>query len=444
MMKYLHILILSTIGSAALLLLSGCEKAPEKPGFTIKVDSEPQGATVSYRNKERGKTPYSTVARRTGTFVFKISMNGYEPQWLPLVVSESGASAKVQLKPITADILITSSPSEAQVKINDVVMGETPLVLKNQPVGEQTAVIEKTGFVSRRESWTVKDSRPLKISADLSSNIGVIKLTSNPDQAEVFIDGKYYGLTPLEKKVEQGKLKVVVKKEGYSTFDEYIITQRNQTVSREIHLHLLPGSLNVSSVPQGAAIYVNNSLSDKKTPALLENLAPGNYSIKIEKGGFSPVTKEIKITRGGKSSLHFELGVNTGGIDLVANPPGVTVYLNGKEHGQTEADEDGKFSKVYRLRGLSEGIQQITVAHKRAQPPQKTINVNITKGKITRTAPVNLWIANAELKLKSGRKMIGLLKSETENEVFFEPEPGVRQAFKRSEIEYLEPLQNEE
>ncbi len=443
-LRSLYIPLLSVLTVAV--LLSGCgKKAPAPQKILLKIDTDPQGADLYNKGKKIGLTPYSKKLKRPlHAVMIKVEKPGYETQWITLSVPTSGLTKLVKLKPITSDILVLSKPSEAQVVIDGTVMGETPLVLRNQPLGEKVLEVKKVGFVSQRKTYTVKDSRPQKIVADLNSNIGTLNITSIPSGAEVFIDEKYFGVTPLKKTVEQGKLHIVVKKEGYTTFDQYVITKRNDTVSRDIQLMKLPGSLKVSSTPKGAMVYINNDLKNQSTPCTIEKITPGKYTVKVVKGGFDPVTKPVVIRQGKQSMLHFALGINTGGIDLVVNPPGVTVYLDGKVKGQTEADEDGKFSKVFRLRNLSEGIHTIIVTHKRAKPDRKVVKIEVKKGKTSRPKPIHMWVANAELRLKNGRKWVGYLRRETDDKVFFEPLPGVCQGYDRSEIESLKPLQIDE
>ena len=68
--------------------------------------------------------------------------------------------------------------------------------------------------------------------------------------------------------------------------------------------------------------------------------------------------------------VNLQLDSNLGGIDLVANPPGVTIYIDGVKKGVTEPGENPKFSKVFEVRGLRTGKHTVKMAHKRATPPE--------------------------------------------------------------------------
>lgn len=441
MMRLLQCLVLAGI---LLTAFSGCREKKSPPTkFPVEITSAPNGAKVFVGERELGITPLTLKGAPPGTFRLKLERTGCLPEWAQLKVVDRAVKLHVPLTPITADVLITSKPAEAQIEINGTVVGETPLVLKKQEFGAHSAMIKKLGFVTRKVNWEVKSGRPLLIYTSISTNVGILDITSDPTDAVVSINGQPSGATPLRKEVEQGKYRITVTREGYSTFEEEIIAKRHETVSLEAKLTRLPGGIKITSAPSGAAIFIGGKTMGS-TPLTLDNLKPGKYAVKADKPGFDPSTQEIELVAGRVIPLHFDLGSNTGGIDLVANPPGVTIYLNGKIVGTSQPDEDGKFAKVFNLRGLTAGVHTIAIAHKRAQPQQKTIKVTVKKGEIARPKKISMWIANAELRLKSGRRMVGYLSAETPLEVFFEPEPGVRQGFRRDEIESLEMLKDTE
>jgi hypothetical protein len=131
---------------------------------------------------------------------------------------------------------------------------------------------------------------------------------------------------------------------------------------------------------------------------------------------------------------------NTGGIDLIVNPPGVTVYINGKKHSMTVQGESKDLSKVIHIRGLPAGKYVIMLAHKRMQPPTKKYRITVKKGKITRPKPINVWIANSVLKVNNEPQINVLLYEKNKKYIIYSPEPGVKIQKKLPEIEFVRPL----
>jgi hypothetical protein len=215
---------------------------------------------------------------------------------------------------------------------------------------------------------------------------------------------------------------------------------RDQNVEKALTMSTLPGSLEITTTPPGADISINDE-PHGTSPLKLNSLAAGKYTVKATKGTFDSVYKEVVVVSGQKSSVEFAMTKNTGGIDLVVNPPGTTIYLNGKPQGVTQKGENPMLSKIFQIRGINAGDYEVTTAHKRGVPDTKTITVAVTKGQIARPKPISLWVANAELKLKKdGQVFIGLLYAESADKISFGPEPGVKIEYNRNEVESLKPI----
>ncbi|MDD3117103.1 MAG: PEGA domain-containing protein, partial [Victivallaceae bacterium] len=180
-----------------------------------------------------------------------------------------------------------------------------------------------------------------------------------------------------------------------------------------------------------------NGKSHGSTPLIIAKLQPGSYDISVSMPNFDVQNRKVEIIPGQKIVVDFELSQNTSGIDMIVNPPGVEIYMNGQKIGVSEKAETGPLSKLISLRGLNAGTYTLMFAHRLAQPPQVERKVELIKGEILRLKPINMWVANAELKLEGARPMIGLLYSQDENNVLFSPEPGVRVEYNRKDVEYL-------
>lgn len=426
---------------AVVLMAAGCGKTQAKPSYaTVKITSDPEGATISIRDKEIGVTPFSDKVQ-PATLIIKLSKQNYYPVWERIEMNAGMETAvNVKLTPVRSAVLVISRPENAKVIINGETKGSTPLILRDLDIGSYRAKIEKTGYTIREASWEVKDEQPQEVIVSLNSNVGRIELNSKPEHAQVFINGQPGGYTPFKRELEEGKYQFRVEKDGYAPTEESVTIRRDQNLEKEIKLNLLPGSLEVTSAPAGADVFINDQPYGV-TPLQLKTIPAGKYTIRLEKNLYDQVFKEIVITPGQKSAAEFVLSKNTGGIDLVVNPPGTTIYVNGKSYGVTQKGENPMISRIFQIRGLNAGKYEITAAHKRAVPDSTVVNVTVLKGQIARPKTITLWVANAELKLKSGKSSLGLLYAENAEKIFFGPEPGVKVEYSKSEIEYIKPIE---
>jgi hypothetical protein len=278
--------------------------------------------------------------------------------------------------------------------------------------------------------------------------MGTLEIKSTPNNANVFLDDKPRGKTPFSETIEQGEHKIRVELKGYNSHEQNVVVTKEMKKNVSVTLQILPGRLNVKTNPPGASVTLNDR-EYENSPVEIKDLAPGDYKLKVEKDGCDPIVKDIRITAGETTDVSVSLDSNWGGIDLVANPPGVTIYVDGKKFGVSAEGEDKLTSKVSEIRGLSSQEHSIKIAHKRAIPPEKEIKVKVEKGQITRPKPVNMWIADTYVKLKNGREMRGKIRQQNDLEIILEQtdESGrgvIAQRYRRNEIETIRELKENE
>ncbi|MDD5697250.1 MAG: PEGA domain-containing protein [Victivallaceae bacterium] len=428
--------------SLGMLLVTACapESTPETKG-QLELDSVPQGAEVLVNSRIKLKKPTPVNLKlKPGAYLIKMSKENFQPVWSYVNVGLGRkAVLKLKLAPLKSAVLVVSKPAGARVVMNGKVQGVTPLVLTDLGAGEYSAQIEHLNRSPRTVKWEITDARPKKISILLESNIGQLVLNTEPDHARVYIDDAASGFTPYSTELQEGRHEVKVTRTGFADVKTSVDIVRDKTTTKTLTLVRLPGTFKFISSPDGALVYIDGK-SYGKTPLTVADLPAGKYNVRVAKDGFDGIGREVHITPGRVNTVEFTLTRNTGGIDLSVNPPGVTVYINGKKHGETVAGESKDLSKVIRIRNLPAGKYRIMLAHKRMLPPTETFAVTVRKAQITRPKPINVWIANSVLKLKDEPRKLVLLLEKNQGYIIYSPEPGVKIKAERVRIEDLHPL----
>lgn len=151
----------------------------------------------------------------------------------------------------------------------------------------------------------------------------------------------------------------------------------------EYALTPLPGGISITSVPEGAEVFINNRKRGV-TPCVLTDLPAAIYEVRAEKDGFDPVTRKVEITAGYKDEIKLVLLSSTGELELDIRPAGVTVQLDGRDIGVTAANGDSAAAtKPIRVSGLKPGKHTVTVSHPRSRPQSRSIEIEVEKGKLT-------------------------------------------------------------
>lgn len=440
-----HVSLLLTVFLTAMFLFAGCRKNTEDTRAILRLTSTPKGAAVTFLHKDMGTTPVGFRVP-AGNYLVKFSKPGYYPVWKNVSLkSKEKRELAVTLEPETASVLFETKPSGAAIHFQDKLIGETPFTLKDLPHGEYTALVKLAGYSPQTVSWEITNPRPRMIRTELVSNVGAISVESTPSAASVMLNGAPSGTTPYKTRLEQGKYTVKVAKAGYTVYEQAVLVSREKTTYVKAVLEPLPGTLVIQTKPVNAQIRINGK--DYGTaPVKAANLPRGEYKIEAETAGYDAVRTTVNLPAGKTVERTLTLTSNTGGIDLVTYPPGITIYLDGRELGSTLIDKaNPEISEVFSIRDLKPGKHTLTLAHKQARPNKKNITVTISKGKIERLNNLSMWIANCTLKLKTGSTMHGRFVAEQgKDRILFEPEPGITYTYKRSEIESITPLKREE
>lgn len=205
-------------------------------------------------------------------------------------------------------IIITSSPSGAQVFVSGSYKGDTPLDLTGMYApGSYALEIKKDGYVTWSGSLVVRDGETTSVTVTLEPFTGSATIDSVPQGASIYFDGNYYGMTPTtitEKTV--GVHNITLKKDGYNDWVSQIQVLKGKTVTITATLvqRTTPyeGSLNIQSTPSGAEVYFNGDMKGV-TPLIVSGIAPGTYTITLKKDGYQDWVANIEIDADEKETI---------------------------------------------------------------------------------------------------------------------------------------------
>ena len=238
--------------------------------------------------------------------------------------------------PSTGILKVSSDPSGAKVYINYEFKGYTPLELELPP-GTYTVSVEKEGYDTYTTEVSLNAGDVKTITANLEPLVGYVSITSNVDNAEVYIDGKYVGHTPIENyKLSVGTHEIKVAKNGYRDFIDTINIEAGKTL--EVYAELISenATLEIISSPSDAKVYINDRYYGK-TPLTVE-LPAGTYTISVKKEGYETYTETITLRAGDARTIEITLESESGVLRVETNPSGADVYVNGEYYDTTPCE----------------------------------------------------------------------------------------------------------
>lgn len=166
----------------------------------IRVDANP-AATVLIDNIELGKTPVQKEDLKQGDHLVQVkvdtgSWQGYvklNPGTLTVVNRDlsqtaTGSSGEVITLEKGRGLSVISNPSEADVEIDGVSKGKTPLLVQDLSAGEHQFIISKGNFMSRSIRSVETNGYRLNMNIDLAvAELDITQVPTTPIQSTTMV-----------------------------------------------------------------------------------------------------------------------------------------------------------------------------------------------------------------------------------------------------------------
>jgi serine/threonine protein kinase len=145
------------------------------------------------------------------------------------------------------------------------------------------------------------------------------------------------------------------------------------------------GCLDIRSIPDKAAVCIDDNDQQLMTPALLNSLSIGEHTLVLTKPGYLDYTEHITLEKGDTLVLKpvlikEEESVSTGSIVVRSQPTGANIYLDGSNTGlKTPCTlTDISVGKHY-VKLVMKSYAQETVSRDIAAGKESSINITLTK-----------------------------------------------------------------
>lgn len=207
----------------------------ESESGTIKIVSIPSDADVYINNNLVGKSPITVGNLAEGSHSVRIEAKDYQTlDKTFIVILNKVTEERITLKKEMGQLTIISIPVGAEIFLNDNSFGKSPIDNFDLEVGTYNLTLKKDGYTAISKSIEIKVGETTVIKENIPKAQGILKVISNPSGADVYIDGKLLGSTPLNKKnIRSGNRLITIKKIGYVDKSQSVnITTTKQSTLR--------------------------------------------------------------------------------------------------------------------------------------------------------------------------------------------------------------------
>ena len=419
-------------------LLAVSAFAQEKVQVRVNVTSQPSGATVIVDGMDRGTTPVTLFDLMPGLHHIKYRLAGYGEADRFVNTDREGPfiERNVVLQEEKGLLLLKTEPSGANIVIDGVTIGQTPRLVTHLAAKDTHNVkLRKAGYQDQLIQVRFDGRRPLVREETLVAASGTVNVLSDPSGAEVTVNGIVRGTTPiLVKEVPRGRAVVKFKLNGFEDEVRELAINAGDAQTLSVSMKGLPGTLRLSSVPEGARFYVNEE-SRGRGPLAIPGLKPGQYVVRAEMEGYGTATKTVTIENGMSAVEEFRLSNVMGRLEVCTSPVGAQVWLDGRLIGMTKSkDPDAEFSDILPVENVLEGEHTLVV--KKDGYSDVTRHPKIKNSQTSKHHHVRLTrIFTPDIEIVTARgTYTGVLVSNTPDSVIIEVKLGITQSFARDEI----------
>ena len=430
------ILMAGALSLAVLTALSAF--AQERVPVRVTVTSQPAGATVIVDGMDRGTTPITLFDLAPGRHHVKYRLAGYVEADRFVDTAREGPfiEKNVVLKEEKGLLLLKTEPAGASIIVDGVTVGQTPRLVTHLAAKDTYNVrLRKAGYQDQLIQVRFEGRRPLVREETLVLASGTVNVLSDPAGAEVTLNGIVRGRTPvLVRDVPRGRAVVKFRLDGFDEEVRELAINAGDVQTLSVPLRGQPGTLRLSSVPEGARFYLNDEPRGRG-PLAIPGLAPGEYVVRAEMEGYGTMTKSVTIENGVSASEEFRLSNVMGRLEVCTAPVGAQVWVDGRLVGMTKSkDPYAEFSDILAIENLMEGEHTLVV--KKEGYSDLTRHPKIRNSQTSKHHRVRLArIFTPDIEIVTARgKYTGVLVANTPDSMVIEVKMGITQSFARDEI----------
>jgi hypothetical protein len=225
------------------------------------------------------------------------------------IVGRAAVTPAPQPQPGTGTLSVNSTPSGAQVLVEGRVVGNTPLNLVLRP-GRVDVELRLGGYQPFRTSAQIRPGETTVLNANLTPVVqnGLLQINSNPQGAQVLVNGRVVGNTPLNLTVQPGRYDIELRLGGYQGFRTSVTVGSGQTVPVNANLQGLRGSLEVFTNVEARIFLDGREVGQTRGGFLrLDELESGSVQVVALAPGYRVVFQDLRIEPGRIQQVRLEL-----------------------------------------------------------------------------------------------------------------------------------------
>lgn len=269
-----------------------------------------------------------------GEYSVAVSKKGYATFEQPLYIDKTSQNLlNVDLKKLPGILNLLVSPADG-VKIysESKLIATTPPDRISIPPGNHQLTLAKDRYQPFEIDVLIEGQDVVQtLEATLQPDWADITITSEPINAQVYVDGTEVGQTPVTLQLLSGDHQIVLKEALYFDSTQLLTVKAGNDETIDYRLNPLPGQLLLSSTPDGAVVSVNNAYKGT-TPVELTLPSGKVQELKLSHPGHKSLAHQVMLAPAEDKEIMLVMEQERGTLFLTITPTNATVSINGKSY----------------------------------------------------------------------------------------------------------------
>ena len=235
---------------------------------------------------------------------------------------------------VVTQLRITTVPPGATVVCDGMLRDASPVTIDDLAPGSHLVHAELTGYIPCRKTVSVTEGEKAAVEITLEKEAGLVLVHSDPDGADIVLDGAQRGKTPLLlTDVPRGNYRIKASTPGYQDCEMELKVEGRTPQKLMMTLHSDSARLTINSIPSGAVVVVNG-LSRGATPCVVDRVPAGESKIVVSMADYALYQGTVTLRAGDDHKVDVELNPLPASLSVVGAPMGAKVYVNDQLRGQ--------------------------------------------------------------------------------------------------------------
>ena len=270
-----------------------------------------------------------------GDYDITANATGYYPLLESISVGDDATQElKLELQPLPGNLSVTSELENIKVSVDSQSAGTVPGTIEGISRGSHQLEFNKYRYFSLLQEIDIDGlGKTQSLNISLLPAWGQMQFTTIPAGAELYIDERLIGQTPVTAEVLETGSQLKVTLAGYKTYTQQVSVKAGTSAQQPpIALIVADGTLQIDSSPSSASVTINNKFLGT-TPVEVA-LAPfTQHRVELFLEGYLKASQLTQVQPEKTSELAINLVPNIGSIAFTVSPADAQILVNNRNQG---------------------------------------------------------------------------------------------------------------